>query len=81
MGEKYKINKLNITVGQMLFSFHSFQDWVKTAQDKFQAASVSARDVICVDSEGRICCSGKEFSRAENEKTFPVWVYQAVIKE
>jgi hypothetical protein len=33
-------------------------------------------DVLCVDSVGRVCITGRHFIRAEDEKTYPIGVFR-----
>lgn len=75
------MNEITIKVGKQLFSFASFTNWCNTAKRKFRKAGVSSLDTVCVDAKGRLCTSGKEFTRAEREDTFPVTVYAAIEEE
>lgn len=72
------MNQLQITVGEKLFEFDTFNCWVNKAQGWFQSSGYTARDSICVDTKGRICLSGREFGRARDEDAFPVTVYAAI---
>lgn len=72
-------NQLFITVGPLLFEFTSFQEWVNKAQGWFER--LGGLRTVCVDAYGRVCVSGKEFQRAEDEKAFPVRVYAAQLRE
>jgi hypothetical protein len=71
-------NQITITVGDELFSFENFDQWVNKAQRWFRSKRVHSDDTICVDAKGRIVTSGKEFIRARDESAFPVKVYRAV---
>lgn len=68
--------EITINIGEELFGFTSFNDWVNNAQYKFAAAGVRSPDVLCVDSAGRIMEKGAEFMRARDEDTFPVRVFK-----
>jgi hypothetical protein len=69
---------LSIMVGEELFAFSSFENWVKTAAGLFRSYRVRSDETLCVDSVGRICRVGKQFMRARNEGTFPIRVFRAV---
>lgn len=71
--------RLTLTLGDLLFSFNSFDDWVNHAKQKFASAQVHDRDVLCIDGESRVCDTGKEFMRARDENTFPVRAFRKVI--
>lgn len=65
------MNKVTIEVGEALFAFHSFSEWVNKAQSWF----AGHRKYICIDEAGRILQTGKEFKRARDDNNFPVTVY------
>lgn len=67
--------KLTIEVGDALFEFTSFQNWVNTARRKFERAGVKGYEVICLDTKGRICERGLHFKVARDDGSFPVTVY------
>lgn len=67
---------IEITVGDELFSFPTFDNWCDTAQHKFGNAGVTSKDVLAVDARGRLCQKGAEFIRAKDDGTFPVRVYR-----
>lgn len=64
-----------VNLGPMLFKFDSFSGWVSGAQRAWKAAGVRSDDTVCVDSAGRICRIGRDFTRARDEGRFPVSVY------
>ena len=74
--------KFEIKFDKELFRFSSFDNWVKTAGEKFDVAlekeNLIRPDLICIDTVGRICAYGLHFQRAEDEKTFPVICYKIV---
>ena len=78
MKQTIETNELKIIVGELLFQFSSFDNWVNTAEIKFSSENVRLKDVLCVDNKGRILKKGKEFRRAENDDSFPVKVYRAL---
>lgn len=59
-----------------LFRFVSFGDWVGHATQKFQRAGVKGKDVVCLDSKGRVCRIGKDFMAADADGAFPVTAYR-----
>ena len=68
--------EITINLGEELFGFASFDDWVNNAQYRFADAGVRSSDVLCVDSAGRIMAKGAEFMRARDENTFPARVFK-----
>jgi hypothetical protein len=69
-------NELTIYVGELLFEFYSFQNWVNTAQSKFRSHGFRrSDDCLCVDAKGRIVSRGEHFRRAMEQDSFPVKVY------
>lgn len=68
-----------VVVGEMLFEFSSFEDWVNKAETRFKLAGVKGDEVICVDQKGRLLKKGKEFMRAREDNSFPVKVYLALL--
>jgi hypothetical protein len=71
------MNQIKVVVGEELFRFKSFAEWVNKAQGWFQGH----RKYICIDEAGRVCESGAEFGRADREYRFPVVVYSINPKE
>jgi hypothetical protein len=67
---------MNIELGEKLFSFATFTNWVNSAQNKFARAGVAGREVIALDQKGRICAWGTHFMAARDEDAFPVDVYR-----
>ncbi len=64
-----------IILGELLFSFTSFEDWCDTAQRRFRQCGAATHDTICIDARDRICIIGKEFMQARDEGAFPINVY------
>lgn len=60
-----------VCVGELLFEFSSFNDWVRHAQLWFRDAGHTSGSTLCVDSHGLICTRGKMFSIAH----YPIYVY------
>ena len=60
--------------GEEMFRFTSKQQWINKAKSWFRECGV--KKYICVDSIGRVCEKGLEFSRAEDENTYPIVVYK-----
>lgn len=67
--------KVTVEVGEELFRFTSKAEWIAKAKSWFQNTGAKSDDCICVDARGRICTSGKEFRRADEEQTYPIIVY------
>ena len=73
-----KSNTITVTVGEFIFEFETFTDWVNHAASWFR--SVRHPDAaMCIDAIGRVCKTGREFMRANDEGTFPVKVYRTVV--
>ena len=66
---------MEIQIGEKLFEFTGFYNWCDTAKHKFQRAGVNGRDVLCIDSNGRICGWGTHFRLAQEQSAFPVSAY------
>ncbi|PUA17306.1 hypothetical protein [Glaciimonas sp. PCH181] len=66
---------VTMTVGEELFEFSSFDNWLLTVRDKFVAHRVNRDRVVCVDASGRICANAQDFSIAD----YPVKVYRKPI--
>lgn len=73
------MNQIQITVGELSFSFSSKQHWINKGQSWFKNSEVSNGRGICIDAKGRICTRGEHFSRAEEDDAYPINVYQMVI--
>lgn len=67
----------------------TFEDWVNTASRtiaKHMSPTNSvgyAQEAVCIDSKGRRCDIGKDFMRARDDDSFPVfyfWNCEPVIK-
>lgn len=74
-------NTITINVGEQLFEFSSFPDWVCKAPSRFRVAGVRGEDTLCIDAAGRVCRIGAQFMRADREKQFPIKVYRAVLAD
>lgn len=74
------LNKVTIQVGPQLFEFESHDNWINTATIKFRYAGVRSKDVLCIDSQGRICTKGLEFNRADLEGAYPIRVYRKLLR-
>lgn len=58
--------------------FHTFDKWVSGAERHLTGVVDSngrPLSAMCVDSLGRRCCNGRDFMRARDEGTFPVWFF------
>jgi len=69
-------NKITMLVGEGLFSFDSFQEWVNTAESRYRRTRAAGHNYVAVDAIGRICRIGKHFMRARAEGAFPVRVFK-----
>lgn len=71
-------NKREVVLGEKLFEFSSFANWVNTAQRKFRNAGIAGHALnrsVCLDQKGRICTCGKQFQRARDDDSFPIEVF------
>lgn len=66
----------SVQLGEVLFSFNSFQDWVNKAQRIWRFHEVDSRHTVCIDQRGRICGWGAHFRRARDEGAFPINVHR-----
>lgn len=66
---------MDIKLGRELFMFDSFSNWYDTAVDKFAAANVSSKKVVCLDRFGRVCLWDTHFMIADKDGAYPVRVY------
>jgi len=71
------MHEIRVLVGDKVFEFTDFDNWCDTAKKKFENEGLLAANAVCVDSDGRICLSGKEFMRARDQGTWPVQVFKA----
>lgn len=69
------MNEVKVILGPLLFSFRSFDHWCDKARSLFEAYEISGKDVLCLDSKGRVCSYGKQFMTARDEGSFPINVY------
>lgn len=67
-------NVVQVTLGEELFRFSQYSRWVNKAAGWFRRLEPGTQ-YVCIDSKGRICQTGKQFIRADNEGTFPIVVY------
>lgn len=68
--------KTHVRLGNEIFRFTSFSQWVNKASSWFRGAGLrDGYGYVCVDAKGRICQVGREFMRARDEDSFPVIVY------
>lgn len=72
------VSHITVAAGRELFEFTTFENWCNSAQSKFMLAGVTGKDVLCIDSQGRVCQKGLEFMRARDDGSFPVRVYLAL---
>ena len=78
-GSASNSTQLLVVVGEYLFEFSSFNDWVNEAQRIWRFHGVRGDNTIVVDSKGRLLQKGKEFMRARDDGSFPVKVYRALV--
>ncbi len=68
--------KVRVQLGNEIFRFTSFSQWVNKASSWFRGARLrDGYGYVCVDAKGRICQIRKHFMRARDEDSFPVVVY------
>ena len=68
--------KVQVRLGNEIFRFTSFSQWVNKAASWFRGAQLrDGYGYVCVDAKGRICQVGREFMRARDEDSFPIIVY------
>ncbi len=70
----------SIKIGRKLFEFATFDDWVDNARRRFgdYRASVdylASQRTLSLDKQGRVCLHGKDFIRADEDRTYPIRVY------
>jgi hypothetical protein len=70
-----EMHKMSITLGKELFQFSSFDNWCDKASSKFAKTGRRGEQVLCLDTFGRVCRTGREFMRARDEGAFPVRVF------
>ncbi len=66
-----------LQVGEEVFEFSSYSQWVNKAASWFRGFKPG--ECICIDKVGRICRTGKQFMRARDQDTFPIKVYVEVV--
>lgn len=64
-----------IKLGAELFQFDDYENWCDTAKRKFKKANKHSNDVICLDTQNRICGWGEHFMKARDENAFPIKCY------
>lgn len=68
--------KVRVRLGDEIFRFTSFSQWVNKASSWFRGAGLRGGfGYVCVDAKGRICQIGKHFMRARDDDSFPIVVY------
>lgn len=67
--------ELTIRVGGALFRFLSKQHWVDKGRSWYATCGFRPHELITLDAAGRVCRTGAEFMRAEEEGTYPISVY------
>ncbi len=73
------MEQITITVGEELFQFASFGQWVAKAQSLFRQYNRTDGSTLAIDQMGRICNTGREFMRARDDGSFPVRVFVKVV--
>lgn len=64
----------NAAIGEELFSFETFVQWVNKASTWCSGCGVPMQNMRMLDAQGRVCRIGIHFMRARDEGTFPVRV-------
>ena len=70
------MNSVTVTLGDKLFAFASKQEWVNRGPRIWRVHQATDGRAIAIDAKGRICQSGREFMRAEDDGAYPVTVYR-----
>ena len=70
------VNKLEVILGDELFSFSSFQQWVNKAKSWYSQHGANSANSVSLDAKGRHCMRGSDFMRACDDEAFPVTVYR-----
>lgn len=70
------MNKIEVVVGEELFSFRSFTQWDNKALSLYGQHNAGSGKAIAVDKSGRICRIGADFMRARDNEDFPVRVFR-----
>lgn len=70
-----KQNKLEITVGVLMFQFESYDHWADSGRGLYDGCGLLLEDTIAVDKAGRVVRFGSDFLRAQRVKSYPVKVY------
>ena len=70
------MTNIQIQVGELAFSFDSFQQWVQKSRAWHRHMGLTSVNSIAIDATGRICSLGRDFERANREATYPVTVYE-----
>jgi hypothetical protein len=73
------MQNVEVLLGDELFQFLSFADWVNNATKKFRQANRTDASVLCIDTKGRVCNTGREFMRARDDNAFPIKAYVKVV--
>lgn len=68
--------EITVKLKREMFAFSSKSQWINKARSWFAICGVPKSRYIAIDAAGRICVSGKEFTRAQDESTYPVTVYE-----
>lgn len=71
--------KIEMQLGDEMFSFTSEQHWISKANSWFSRSSVPKNNYIAIDAAGRVCTKGAEFIRATKENTYPITVYKLLV--
>ena len=68
--------EITVKLKREMFSFSSKSQWVNKAASWFANCGVPKSRYLAIDTAGRVCVSGKEFMRAQDESTYPITVYE-----
>ena len=69
------MTQLTIFVGDELFAFNNFADWVRNAKELFANNRPASANAICLDTKGRVCTFGEDFAIARDDDSFPIRVF------
>jgi len=70
-----------IELGPELFRFESLSEWKGLGRNPWIRDGVNIHNAVAIDARGRLCPTGAQFIRAEEEGAYPVVVYSVEPEE
>lgn len=72
-----QLSSKTVTIqAELITTFDTFQEWVNKASSRI--GDYRHDEIVCVDQNGKILLSGKEFSFARDNSLFPVYAYRMI---